>query len=145
MKNIRKRRYLVKKDMQFRYMALVAVPLILVLAGLYYLMYYAVLSQILIPEGVIAMLLPAMKKVNIVVIASLPVILFIILRIALIYSNRIIGPIPRIEREIDKVLSGDHSRRLKVRDKDELRHFVKKINMLLEEIEKKKGVIHGRS
>ncbi len=138
MKNIRKRRYLVKKDMQLRYMALVAIALIIALAGLYYLMYYAVLSQILIPEGVIAMLLPAMKKVNIVVAISLPVILFIILRVALIYSNRIIGPVPRIEREIDKVLAGDYSLRLKVRDKDELNHFVKKINMLLEEIEKEK-------
>lgn len=138
MKNIRKRRYLVKKDMQLRYMALVAIPLIMGVAGLYYLMYYTVLSQILIPEGVIAMFLPAMKKVNIVVAITLPVILFIILRIALIYSNRIIGPVSRIEKEIDKVLAGDYSLRLKVRDKDELNHFVKKINMLLEEIEKEK-------
>lgn len=138
---IKRRRYLVKKDMQFRYMALVAMPLIMALAGLYYLMYHAVLSQILIPEGVIAMLLPAMKRVNIVVAISLPVILFIILRAALIYSNRIIGPVPRIEREIDKVLAGDYSLRLKVRDNDELRHFVKKINMLLEEIKKEKRSI----
>lgn len=138
MKNIRKRRYLVKKDMQFRYMALVAIPLITALAGLYYLMYYAVLSQILIPEGVIAMLLPAMKKVNIVVAISLPVILFIILRAALVYSNRIIGPVPRIEREIDKLLAGDYSLRLKVRHKDELNNFVKKINMLLEKLDKEK-------
>lgn len=138
MKKIIKRRYLVKKDMQLRYMALVAIPLIMALSGLYYLMYYAVLSQILIPEGVSAMLLPAMKKVNTVVAISLPVILFIILRVALVYSNRIIGPVPRIEREIDKVLAGDYSLRLEVRDKDELNNFVKKINLLLEAVEKEK-------
>lgn len=134
----RKRRYLVKKDMQFRYMALVAIPLVMTLAGLYYLMYHTVLSQILIPEGVIAMLLPAMKKINTVVAISLPLILFIILRAALIYSNRIIGPVPRIEREIDKVLAGDYSLRLKVRNKDELNDFIRKINTLLELIEKEK-------
>ena len=138
MEKRKRRRYLVKKDMQFRYMALVFIPLIMLLAGLYYLMYYAVLSQILIPEGIIVMLLPAMKKVNIVVAVSLPVILLLILRISLIYSNRIVGPIPRIEKEIDKVLAGDYSLRLKVRDKDELNKFVKKINMLLDKIEKER-------
>lgn len=141
MKSIKRKRYLVKKDMQFRYMALVAVPLIMALGGLYYLMYYAVLSQILIPEGVIAMLLPAMKKVNTVVIITMPVILFVILRIALVYSNRIIGPVPRIMRDIDKVLAGDRSLRLRVRDKDELNYFIKKVNMLLEEISKEKRSI----
>jgi len=138
MRNIRRRRYLVKNDTQLRYMALAAIPLIMALAGLYYLMYYAVLSQILIPEGVIAMLLPAMRKVNIAVAISLPVTLFIILRIVLIYSNRIVGPVPRLEREIDKILAGDYSLRLKVRDKDELRSLIKKINMLLEEFKKDK-------
>lgn len=139
MVEIKRRHYLVNKDMQFRYMALVLIPLIMLLAGLYYLMYYAVLSQILIPEGVIAMLLPAMKKINIIAAVSLPVILLLILRIALIYSNRIVGPIARIEKEIDKIIAGNYSLRLKVRDKDELNKFVKKINMLLDKIEKERA------
>jgi signal transduction histidine kinase len=143
MKRIRIRQYLVKKDTQFRYMALVAIPLVIALAGLYYLMYYSVLSQILLPEGVIAMLLPAMKKVNMFVAISLPLVLFIVLRLALVYSNRIVGPLPRITREIDKVLAGDHSQGLVVRDKDELSDFVKKINFLLEAIEKNRGIKYG--
>lgn len=122
--------------MQFRYIALVLIPLIILLTGLYYLMYYAVLNQILIPEGVTAMLLPAMKKINIIAAISAPIILLIILRIALIYSNRIIGPLSRIEKEIDKVLAGDYSLRLSIRDKDELKSFVKKVNLLLEKIKK---------
>jgi signal transduction histidine kinase len=136
MGRIKKRRYLVKKDTQLRYMALVAIPLIIALAGLYYLMYYSLLSQIVIPEGVIAMLLPAMRKVNLVVTISLPVILLVILRVALVYSNRIVGPLPRIEREIDKVLAGNYSLRLAVRNKDELNNFIKKINLLLDALEK---------
>lgn len=139
MVKIKRRRYLVNNHVQFRYMGLVVIPLIVLLTGLYYLMYYAVLNQILIPEAVVAMLLPAMKKVNIVVVLSLPIILFLILRIALIYSNRIIGPIPRIEKEIDKLLAGDYSLRLKVRDKDELNNFINKLNMLLDKIDKEKG------
>lgn len=136
---IKRRRYLVNKGMQFRYIALIFIPLITLLTGLYYLMYYAVLNQILIPEGVTAMLLPAMKKINIIAAISAPLVLLIILRIALIYSNRIIGPLSRIEKEIDKILSGDYSLRLNVRDKDELNSFVKKVNMLLEKIKKEKA------
>jgi len=119
-------------------MALIAVPLVTLLAGLYYLIYYSVFNQMLIPEAITATLLPAMRKVNIVVVFAVPALLFIILRMALVYSNRIVGPLPRLEREIDKVLAGDHSVRLKARDKDELNTFIKKINLLLEKIEEAK-------
>jgi methyl-accepting chemotaxis protein len=132
MGEIKRRKFLVNKRIQFQYMGLVAVPLIILLAALYYLMYYSVFSQMLIPEAVAATLVPAMQKVNLVVAFSLPVSLFLILRIALIYSNRIVGPIPRLERELDRAISGDYSVRLKTRDKDELGSFIGKVNMLLD-------------
>ncbi len=135
---MKRRRYLVDRPVQFRYMSLVAIPLVILLAGLYYLIYYSVFNQILIPEAIVTTLLPAMKKVNIVAVFAIPVSLFIILRMALIYSNRIIGPIPRIARELDKVLAGDYSVRLRARDKDELSSFINKINLLLEKIDKAK-------
>ena len=133
---IRRRRYLVNKKTQFRYMSLVTIPLLFLLAGLYYLIYYSVFNEMLIPEAITVTLLPAMRKVNAVVIVAIPVMLFLILRRALIYSNRIVGPIPRLEREIDRALAGDYSVRIKARDKDELRAFIDKINVLLEKIER---------
>jgi len=133
-----RRKYLVNNNVQLRYMALIAVPLVTLLAGLYYLIYYSVFNQMLIPEAITVTLLPAMRKVNIVVVFAVPALLFIILRMALIYSNRIVGPFPRLGREIDKVLAGDYSIRLKARDKDELNAFIKKINLLLERIEESK-------
>jgi len=134
-KAIKRHRYLVSKPVQFTFMGIVAVPLIFLLMALYYLIYYSVFSQMLIPEAVAVTLLPAMKSVNIVVLVTLPVILFLILRTALIYSNRIIGPIPRLERELDRALAGDYSVRIKARDKDELRTFISKINGLLEKLD----------
>ena len=83
-----------------------------------------------------ATLLPAMKKVNLVMVFTFPVILFFILRRALIYCNRIVGPFPRLERELDRVLAGDYSVRIKARDKDDLTSFINKVNMLLEKIDK---------
>lgn len=136
MRPIRRRKYLVNRPVQFRYMGLVVIPLVGLLAALYYLMYYSVFSEMLIPEAIVATLLPAMKKVNIVLVAAIPILLFLILRIALIYSNRIVGPFPRLGRELDKVIAGDHSIRVKVRDKDELSGFVNKVNLLLEKIDK---------
>lgn len=135
----KRRRYLVDKPFQYRYMSLVAIPLVFLLAGLYYLIYYSVFRQILIPEAVAVTLLPAMKKVNVIVGFALPIILFLLIRASLIYSNRIIGPIPRIEKELDKAIAGDYSIRLKARDKDELNDFISKINLLLEKVEESKS------
>ena len=139
MNGIKRRKYLVNKSVQFRYMGLVAVPLVALLAGLYYLIYYSVFNEMLIPEAITVTLLPAMRKVNAVVIVAIPVMLFLILRRALIYSNRIVGPIPRLEREIDRALAGDYSVRIRARDKDELARFVGKVNMLLEHLEDRCG------
>jgi len=90
----------------------------------------------LIPEAVISTLLPAMKQVNTILVLSMPVLLFFIIYAGLIYSNRLIGPIPRLERELDRAIAGDHSVRLKTRDNDELRVFIEKVNMLLEKVHK---------
>jgi len=123
------------KGMQLRYMGLVAVPLVVLLGGLYYLIYYSVFTQMLIPEAIVTTLLPAMKKVNITVAVILPVALYLILRAALIYSNRVIGPVPRLERELDRVIAGDYSVRLKARNKDELQSLISKLNVLLEKLD----------
>jgi len=110
----------------------VVVPLILISAALYYLIYYCVLNQMLIPEAVAVTLLPAMKKANSILVFVVPILLFLILRASLIYSNRIIGPIPRLEKELDKFIAGDRSVRISSRKKDELRSFISKVNAVLE-------------
>ena len=135
MKKIKRRKYLVNKPVQFRYMGLVIIPLVVLLAALYYLIYYSVFSEMVIPEAIAATLIPAMKKVNLITVIAAPILLFFILRAALIYSNWIIGPLPRLERALDKVLAGDSSIRVKVRDRDELGTLVKKINAVLEKID----------
>jgi len=136
---IKRKRYLVNKPVQFRYMGLVIAPLVILLAALYYIMYYSVFNELLIPEAIVATLLPAMKKVNIVIVIAAPILLFLIIKAALVYSNRTIGPIPRIEKELDKAIAGDYSVRLKTRDKDDLNGFIGKVNMLLERVEKTKA------
>ena len=48
-----------------------------------------------------------MKKVNIVIGVALPIFLLILLRTILIYSNRIIGPLARLEKQLDKAIKLD--------------------------------------
>lgn len=136
MMGIKRKRYLVDKGVQFRYMGLAVVPLVMLSALLYYLIYYSVFSHMLIPEAVVATLVPAMRNVNIIIALTFPFVLYAVVRLSLIYSNRIVGPIPRLERDLDKIIAGDASIRMKVRDKDELQGFVSKVNALLEKLEK---------
>ena len=136
---LKRRKYLVKKNFQFRYIALVVIPLIVLLAALYYLIYYSVFREMLIPEAIVVTLLPAMKKVNIVIAFALPVLLFSLMRAALISSNRVIGPIPRLEKELNNAIAEGRSIRMKVRQKDELGSFIDKINTLLEKVDKPQG------
>ena len=116
-------------------MRLVIIPLIVLLTVLYCFIYYSLFMQILIPEAIATTLLPAMKKVNAGLIITAPFLLYFIIKTALIYSNRIIGPIPRLEKELDKAIAGDYSVRIKTRNNDELRGFIEKINTLLETVD----------
>ncbi len=133
---LKRRKYLVNKAFQFRYIALVVIPLIVLLAALYYLIYYSVFREMLVPEAIVVTLLPAMKKVNIVIAFALPILLFSLMRTALIASNRTIGPIPRLEKELDKAVAEGGSFKMKVRKNDDLSSFADKINELLEKINK---------
>jgi len=132
-----RRTYLVNKPVQYRYMGIVGIPLVILCGALYYLMYYAVFNEMLIPEAVASTLVPAMLKVNKIVFIIGPIALYFILRAALIQSNRIVGPMPRLEKELEKAIAGDYTVRLKTRDKDELGSLVNKVNQLLASLDKK--------
>jgi len=135
MEKIIRHRYFVNKAFQLRFISFVIVPLIVVMVALYSIIYYSVFNEILIPEAIATTLLPAMKKVNIIIAVGMPIFLLILLRTILIYSNRIIGPLARLEKQLDKAISGDYSARIKARNKDELKSLIDKINMLLEKID----------
>jgi len=137
---IRRKRYFVDKNTQMPYLGLVTVPLAVLLTAVYYAIYYAVMNQLVIPEAIASALLPAMKKVNSIMIFVLPVCFYLIVRAALIYSNKIVGPVPRIERELDRAIAGDYSVRLKTRDNDALAPMIGKVNVLLEKMERERDV-----
>jgi hypothetical protein len=51
--------------------------------------------------------------------------------------QRGLGPLPRIERVLDKVLQGNYKERLGVREKDLLYTFIGKVNKVIDLLDKK--------
>lgn len=51
--------------------------------------------------------------------------------------HRTLGPIPRMERILEKIINGDYSLRINVRKKDIIRPFVDKLNRVLQLLEEK--------
>ena len=61
----------------------------------------------------------------------------ILLIITFVVLHRTLGPIPRMEKILEKIINGDYSLRINVRKKDIIRPFVDKLNRVLELLEEK--------
>jgi signal transduction histidine kinase len=108
------------------------VPSAIVAVCLYYLIFNMIAWQLGIPEIIAYNLVPVARKVNIIMLVSLPVALFIIWFMALELSHRIAGPIYRLEKELDSRLNGKEINPIKLREGDELKALADKINSLIE-------------
>lgn len=140
----KRRRFLVKKGMQFRYLGLILIsvvlPVLLVGSCLYWLIFSMMAQQLGIPESIAYNLSPVISRVNATLIVGLPVLLLLLLAWGLLLSHRIAGPIYRLERELDRIArEGDFSVRLKLRRKDELGSIAGGINKVLERIQREKA------
>jgi signal transduction histidine kinase len=93
-------------------------------------------EQLGIPEVVAYHLLPVVKKVNLVLTVSLPIVFIILFTIGLFLTRNLVGPIERVEKELKEIISGNLTKRLKLRRNDELKPLVNNINILLDKIEK---------
>ena len=52
--------------------------------------------------------------------------------IGVFYSHRIIGPVYRINRDLQRVLDGEEDVRIKLRDKDQFKGLAGRVNTLLD-------------
>lgn len=112
------------------------IPTGFVAAFLYYLIFNTLARQIGVPGTVLFDLTPVLQKVNMIILLSVPLILLAIWVIALEVSNRIAGPVYRLEKELDAVLSGQTRGPINLRKDDELKPLTGKINKLLSKMTK---------
>ncbi len=132
--NRRKIKYLgspIQKKLLFLIFASAVIPAAIVAAGMYYLIFNLLAWQMTIPEAISSNLMPVLRKVNTIMAIAIPVALLIIWLAAMELSHRIAGPVYRIEKELDGVLSGAKHGPIILRKKDELKNIVEKINKIL--------------
>ena len=132
--NMRKRKFLgtsvQNKTLILVFLAAV-VPMTIVAACLYYLIFNMLAWQLGIPEAIAYNLIPVAKRVSAILLMSLPVVLIIIWLTALELSHRISGPVYRIEKELDDIIDGKKKGPIRLREKDELKSLADKINRFI--------------
>ena len=133
---------LVGKSTQLKYLALLVVSMVipLIFAGgcLYYLIFTLIAEQLGIPESIAYNLFPVIKEINMILLIGLPPLFLLMIWWGVILSHRFVGPMERLEKEIDRISRDeDYSKRIRVRKHDDIKPIADSINKLLDRIERK--------
>ena len=141
--NMKRKTILTGEPVQLRYLALVVlsmvVPLVIFGGALYFLIFNIMAEQIGIPEHIAVNVLPAIQKINMIILVGFPPLVLLLFFWGLILSHRFAGPLRRIEKELDEIAeSGDFKKRIKVRQHDDIRKVANSINKLLATAERGK-------
>lgn len=76
----------------------------------------------------------SIKKILSVIILGFSAITILMLYWCVIFSNRIVGPIYRLEKTLDTVIANDFTGKVTFRKFDAFASLAQKVNLLLEEI-----------
>jgi len=116
-----------KKYLLFIIVAMI-VPAVIVGSFLYYFIFTLAAEQIGIPEAVYGNLLPVVHKINTMLLIGLVPLFGLLLLWGLILSHRFCGPLYRIERDLDRILEGDHTVHFRVRENDGIKSIIDRLN-----------------
>lgn len=107
-------------------------PAILVTGCLYYLTWQTVAYELALPELIAESLIPAFRRVNQLILWSMPIMFGAILFFAVRLAHRFAGPLERIENDLEAMIkSGNFSKPLRTRQGDVLAPLVERINQAL--------------
>lgn len=130
-----RKRYWVGHPLQTKYLIFTLVvmlaPAALVTGCLYTLIFTLMEREMVFPEAVASNVMPVVSQVNQVLVISLPVCLVLGGVLAVRISHRLVGPVQRLEAELDRVLGGDSDQPIRMRATDDLRGVADRINRLL--------------
>jgi len=109
-------------------------PAAIVTICLYYLIFNITAEQIAIPEAIAYNLIPAAKRVILILLFVTPISILTILILTKKITHKIIGPFDRIVRELDECIKGKRQGHLIIRKGDKFRPLVDRINKLLDRL-----------
>ncbi len=107
------------------------VPVLFVGSFLYFLIFKILSEQPTIPGYVPIAMNSVISKTNLVIMTGFIPILLLMLIWGVIVSNRLTGPLRRLQRELDEMANGSNKSQLSVRKYDYIGPLVHSINKLL--------------
>ncbi|MDD5686350.1 MAG: HAMP domain-containing protein [Elusimicrobia bacterium] len=130
----KRRIVIVKRALQFKYITIVIVAMLLVAFTVGWDVYYTVGRAIIDlnhPE-----LFPLMVKINNLMLGKLVVLIVVVFIISIFVSHKFAGPIFRFEKSCDTIAEGDLTHRVHLRAGDELMELQERFNNMVESIQK---------
>lgn len=131
----RRRQFLIKRELQFRYIRVVFILVLFASLVTGYTVFTTAWSFLgekladVYPQG---RFLHVIRATNIALIRNLLIISPLIFFLALLYSHKIAGPIYRIGKSLDEISHGNLALRIRLRKGDELVDIADKINAVTE-------------
>lgn len=127
---------IVTSPIQMKYLrsllAAMVLPAALLGGCLYYLITTIMAKELIFTEAIDLVLKPALASINWTLAVGLPVVAVILFAWGVKLSHRFAGPIERVERELEAIKKGDVSRRIKVRENDDLKPMAERLNKILD-------------
>lgn len=108
------------------------VPATIVTFSLYYLIFGVTSEQFGIPEAIAYNIIPASRRVLVILLLATPFSIFTLLIFACKLSHKIIGPFDRVIKELDECVEGKRHGHMTIRKGDKFQPLVDKINKLLD-------------
>lgn len=146
---IRRRKYLIKRGLQFRYIGAILVTVFIVALICVTTTYYSLLVLFgeklanVYPQG---RLMVTLKQVNLIVLSRILILLPFVAVAGLLLSHRIAGPVFRIEKVLKEIGDGNFDIQVHLRKRDELKDVAAAINQmnlnLKERKLKEEGILH---
>ncbi|PLX15305.1 MAG: hypothetical protein C0601_13390 [Candidatus Muiribacterium halophilum] len=135
-KNFRRKIFLIKRGLQFRYMFSVVMIMLISALIVGWSIYYSIWSKIADPASFqYAELDTIWTNVNMLLFIRVPILVVFVSLFSLILSHKIAGPVYRFEQSSKKIANGDLSLRIKLRQGDELTELADIFNKMTENLE----------
>ena len=135
----RRRRYLVKPGLQFRYAAFMLLNVFIVAAICIATTYYSSMSVLgaklsnVYPQG---RLVVTLRQINLIMISRILFLAPLLILIGILSSHRIAGPTFRIERTLREIGKGNFDIHIRLRKHDEMVGIADAINDMVADLKK---------
>jgi len=142
-KKYKRSQYIVEKSIQFRYVELILVNLLIfffITVAVIYFSGWRELIQKLSNVYPQAMMVGILNKIYLRLWIGFLLLLPVAFISAILASHKIAGPLVRIKRSINQMIAGDYNLIVKLRKGDHLQDVAELLNKLLASIKNKKNV-----